>query len=117
MELLVRLAVAWLVNAAALWAADRLFEGVRIAGTEELLIAAAVFAAVTTFLKPVLVILSIPFIVVTLGLFLLVINIALLALTEALVSGFVIQGSWTYMGTVVVVWLVNAVLGSVFGAD
>jgi putative membrane protein len=113
----IRLVVAWLVNAAALWLADWLFDGVRIAGNQELLIAAAVFAVITTFLKPVLVVLSIPFIIVTLGLFLLLINIGLLWLTDEIVDGFRIDGFWTFVGTVFVVWITNTVLGGIFHLD
>jgi putative membrane protein len=43
----------------------------------------------------------------TLGLFLLVINIAMLALAEWIAPNFSIDGFWTYVGTVVIVWLVN----------
>jgi putative membrane protein len=113
----IRLVVAWLVNAAALWLADWLFDGVRIAGNQELLIAAAVFDVITTFLKPVLVVLSIPFIIVTLGLFLLLINIGLLWLTDEIVDGFRIDGFWTFVGTVFVVWITNTVLGGIFHLD
>jgi putative membrane protein len=112
-----RLLVAWLVNAAALWVADWLFDGVRIDGWGPLLIAALVFALINVLLKPVLVILSIPLIVVTLGVFLLLINMALLGLTDWIVSDFDIAGFWTYVGTVIVVWLVNTVLGNLANLD
>src|SRR4051794_31858154 len=111
MPFLVRLVIAWLVNAAALWVADWLFDGVQIDGWGPLLIAAAVLGIVNMLLKPVLTLLSIPFIIITLGLFMLVINMAMLGLTDWIVSDFNIEGLWTYVGTVVVVWLVNAVLG------
>lgn len=114
MPFLARVLVSWLVNAAALWVADWLFDGVRIDGWGNLLIAAAVFGIVKVLLKPALVILSIPLIVVTLGLFLLLINIVLLALTDWISgNGFNIDGFWTYVGTVIVVWLVNTVLDRV----
>jgi putative membrane protein len=90
---------------------------VRIDGGGELLLAAAVLAVVTAFVKPVLLVLSIPLIVLTLGLFLLVVNVAVLAITDWLVDGFDIEGWWTYVGTVVVVWLVNVVIGSFLGGD
>jgi putative membrane protein len=80
-------------------------------------LAALVFALIAVLLKPVLVLLSIPLIVVTLGLFLLVINIALLALTDWIVADFDIEGFWTYVGTVIVVWLVNSVLSNVTKFD
>jgi len=110
--LLVRLAVSLLVNAAALWVADRLFDGVTIDGGWNLLLGAAIFGVINFLLKPVLVLFSIPLILLTLGLFLLLINIALLALTDWIAGdGFDINGFWTYVGTVIVVWVVNTVLG------
>lgn len=117
MSFLKRLAVALLLNAAALWVADWIFDGVLIDGWVPLLIGAGVFALINTLLKPVLVILSIPLILITLGLFLLVINLALLGLTDWIVSDFDIEGFWTYVGTVVVVWLVNTVLEKLLDLD
>jgi len=109
---IVRLLLSWLVNAVALWVADWLFDGVTIDGWWNLLIAAAIFGIINTLLKPVLVLFSIPLILLTLGLFLLLINIALLALTAWIAGdGFNIDGFWAYVGTVIVVWVVNTVLG------
>ncbi len=109
MQLLIRIGIASLINAAALWVCDWLFDGVTIDDGGSLLFAAIVLGVINTLLKPVLVILSIPFIIVTLGLFLLLLNIALLGLTDWIVSGFDISGFWTYTGCVFVIWLVNTV--------
>jgi putative membrane protein len=107
MPLSVRLAVAWAINAAALWVADALFDGVRIHGWAAYLIGAAVLGIANAIIKPVLAVLTLPLIIVTLGFFLLVINIAMVALAEWVAPDFSIDGFWTYVGTVVVVWLVN----------
>jgi putative membrane protein len=113
-----RIVVSWLVNAVALWVADWLFDGVRIDGWGHLLIAAAVFGVINALLKPALVVLSIPLILLTLGVFLLLINIALLGLTDWISgNGFNIDGFWTYVGTVIVIWLVNSVLDRVVKLD
>jgi putative membrane protein len=104
-----RLAVAWAVNAAALWVADVLFTGVRIDGWKAYLIGAAVLGIANGIIKPVLALLTLPLIILTLGLFLLVINIAMLALAEWIAPAFSITGFWTYVGTVVIIWLVNVV--------
>jgi putative membrane protein len=117
MPFLVRLAVAIVINAAALWVADALFGGVDIDGWGPLIVAAIVLGIVNSLLKPILTILSIPFIIVTLGLFLLLINMAMLALTAWVVSGFSIDGFWTYLGAVIVMWAVNAVLSRAFDVD
>jgi putative membrane protein len=113
MNLLVKLVVAWLANAAALWVADALLGGVEIDGWGPLLIAAAVLGILNALVKPVLVLLSIPFLIITLGLFLLVINIVVLWLTSALVTGFDISGFWTYVGAVAILWVVNALIDRV----
>jgi putative membrane protein len=106
---MLRLAVAWAINAAALWVADVLFTGVRIDGWKAYLIGAAVLGIANGIIKPVLALLTLPLIILTLGLFLLVINIAMLALAEWIAPDFSITGFWTYVGTVVIIWLVNLV--------
>ena len=107
--MVLRLAVAWAVNAAALWVADVLFTGVRIDGWKAYLIGAAVLGIANGIIKPVLALLTLPLIIITLGLFLLVINIAMLALAEWIAPDFSITGFWTYVGTVVIIWIVNVV--------
>ncbi len=102
-----RLAIAWAINALALWAADGLWDGVRIHGLAAFLIGAAVLGIANTVLKPLLAILTLPLIIVTLGFFYLVINIAMVALAEWIAPNFSIDGFWTYVGTVVVIWAVN----------
>jgi putative membrane protein len=104
---LVRLAVAWAINAAALWAADALWGSVRIHGWAAYLIGAAVLGIANTVLKPVLTLLTLPLIIVTLGIAYLAINVAMVALAEWIAPNFSIDGFWTYVGVVVVVWAVN----------
>ena len=105
--MLVRLVVAWLINAAALWVANQLFDGVSIHGWTAYLIGAAILGVANAILRPILTILTLPIVILTLGLFLLVINIVTLALAEWLTPDFSITGFWAYVGTVIVVWLVN----------
>jgi putative membrane protein len=107
LPLVLRLVIAWAINAAALWVADGLFSGVRIHGWWAYIIGAGVLGIANTVIKPVLTLITLPLIILTLGLFLLVINIAMLALAEWIAPNFSIDGFWTYVGTVVIVWLVN----------
>jgi putative membrane protein len=109
MSWLIRVLLAWGINAAALWLADALFDGVRINGGWAYIIGAAVLGIANAFLKPVLALLTLPLIIVTLGLFLLVINVAMVAFAEWVAPDFSIDGFWTYVGTVIVIWLVNYV--------
>ena len=110
-----RVAVAWAINLAALWAADALWDGVRIHGWAAFLIGSAVLGIVNAFVKPVLAVLTLPLIIVTLGFFYLVINIAMVALAEWIAPNFSIDGFWTYVGTVVVVWAVNWIGDQILG--
>jgi putative membrane protein len=110
-----RLAVAWAVNAAALWAADALWDGVRIHGWAAYLIGSAVLGIANAVLKPVLAIVTLPLIILTLGFFYLLINIGMVALAEFIAPKFSIDGFWAYVGTVVVVWAVNWIADQVLG--
>ena len=99
--------VAWAINILALWVADVLWAGVSIHGAAAYLIGGAVLGIANTVLKPLLAVLTLPLIIVTLGFFYLVINIAMVALAEWIAPNFSIDGFWAYVGTVVVVWAVN----------
>jgi putative membrane protein len=102
-----RFLVAWGVSALALWVADALWDSVTIKGWAAYLIGSAVLGIANTIIKPIVAILTLPLIIVTLGLFFLVINIAMVALAEWIAPDFSIDGFWTYVGTVVIIWLVN----------
>ena len=105
--LAIRLFLALAINAAALWVANSLFSGVHIHGWWAYIIGAAVLGIANTVIKPVLALITLPLIILTLGLFPLVINIAMVALAEWIAPNFSIDGFWTYVGTVVIIWLVN----------
>jgi putative membrane protein len=102
-----RLLVAWGINALALWIANALFDGVSIHGAWAYIIGAAVLGIANGILKPILAILTLPLIIITLGIFYFVINIAMLLLAEWIAPNFSIDGFWTYVGAVVIIWLVN----------
>ena len=109
--LLMRIAVAVALNALALWIANVLWDSVDIHGFWAYAIGAVVLGIANAVIKPILAILTLPLIILTLGLFYLVINIAMVALAEWIAPDFSIDGFWTYVGVVVVVWLVNWVGG------
>lgn len=85
---LLALAVRFVINVAALWAAQFLVRGFDIEGWAALLVGAAIFGGVNAFIKPVVSLLSCPITCLTLGLFTLVINAAMLALTAWLAGLF-----------------------------
>jgi putative membrane protein len=102
----------WGANIVALLVIDWLFDSVEIGRWGSVLLGAAVLGLANAFLKPVLTILTLPLILITLGLFYFALNIAMLALAELIAPDFVIDGFWTYVGATIVVWLVNWVLNS-----
>jgi putative membrane protein len=113
-SLVVRALVGWGVNIIALLLIDGIFDGVEIGRWGPILLGAAVLALANAFVKPVLTILTFPIILITLGLFYFVLNIAMLALAEWIAPDFSIDGFWTYVGATIVVWLVNWALYALF---
>jgi len=104
-----RLIIAWGINLLALWIANSLWDSVSIHGWAAYLIGSAVLGIANAILKPLLAILTLPLIIVTLGFFYLLINIAMVALAEWIAPNFSIDGFWTYVGVVFIVWAVNAI--------
>ena len=102
-----RLLIAWAINLAALWAANAIWDGVRIHGWQAYLIGSAVLGIANAVLKPLLTILTLPLIILTLGFFYLLINIAMIALAAWIAPNFSVHGFWTYVGAVLIIWLVN----------
>ena len=105
----------WLLNAAALWVAAALIPGLDFnGGPGRLLLVAAVFGIVNSTLRPLLTILTCPLIVLTLGLFTLVINALMLLVTgwfsESWNLGFMVSGFWAAFFGGLVVGLVSMIL-------
>jgi putative membrane protein len=115
MSFATRLVIAWGINLAALWAANAIWDGVQIHGWAAYLIGSAVLGIANAVLKPLLTILTLPLIIVTLGFFYLLINIAMLALAEWIAPNFSIDGFWAYVGTIFVIWIVNWIAGHIVG--
>jgi putative membrane protein len=111
-----QLAVTWLFNTIALFVATWLLSGLSY-GSDwwALLIAGLVFTVVNFFVKPVLAILSIPFIIVTFGIFYFLINVLMLYLTHWIVPQFTIATFWWAALAAIIVSAVNGVLHMFFG--
>lgn len=112
-----RLAVTWVFNTVALFVATWLLSGLSY-GEDwwALLIAGLVFTLVNSFLKPVLAVLSIPFIVVTLGIFYFLINVLMLYLTHWIVPEFTIDSFWWAVLAAIIISAVNGLLHMFFGS-
>ena len=113
--MLVSALVGWGVNIVALLVIDEIFGGVEIRRWGPILIGAAVLGLANAFVKPVLAILTLPVILLTLGLGYFALNVLMLALAEWIASDFSIDGFWTYVGATIIVWLVNSILHGLFG--
>src|SRR5271154_4409957 len=111
-----RLAVTWVFNTVALFLATWLLSGLSY-GSDwwALVVAGFVFTLVNVFLKPVLTILSIPFIIVTFGIFYLLINVFMLYLTHWIVSQFTIASFWWAVLAAIIVSAVNGSLKMFLG--
>ena len=105
------LLIGWVSNVAALFVAAWALSGVTY-GDEwwTLLIAAAVFTVVNAWIKPIVALLSIPFIVVTLGLFYFLINVLMLYVTDWVVPDFEIRTFWWGVLAAIIVSIVNGLL-------
>ena len=79
------------VNAAALWVAAQLVPGIVVTGLTPLLLAALVLGLINAVVRPVLLILTLPLTLMTLGLFIFILNAFCLWLTSRIVPGFVVQ--------------------------
>jgi putative membrane protein len=83
------------VNAVALWVAAQLVGGIELAGEFwPVLLVAAVFGLLNALIKPFVLLLSLPFLILTLGLFTVVVNALMLMLTAALVDALHVGGFW-----------------------
>ena len=90
MNLLIR----WALNALALYVVAYLVPGFTYSGWVAIVIAAAVLGLLNAIVKPILYVLTLPITILTLGLFLVVLNAIMLKLTAAIVPGFSIHGWW-----------------------
>jgi putative membrane protein len=107
-----RLLTHWILLAIALGVTSWILPGVRVEGPGALVAAALVLGFLNAVLKPVLVLLTLPITIVTLGLFYLVLNAVLFALGAALVPGFVVAGFWSAFLGAILMGLVSLFIGS-----
>jgi putative membrane protein len=103
------------INVLALLVINWLFDSVGIQGFWSYFLGALTLTVANAILKPILAILTLPLIVVTLGIAYFAINVAMLALAEWIAPNFSIDGFWTYVGATIVVWLVNVCMQGLLG--
>lgn len=107
--------VRLLITALGLWVADQLLSGITIAGTGTLIISALLLGIVNAVIRPVILILTLPLTVLTLGFFVLIVNGISLGIAALLVPGFHIAGLWSAtLGAIIVGltgWAASAFIG------
>lgn len=118
----VSLAIRWLMLALAVWLAAELIEGIHLEGTVNTLIVAAILGLLNLYVRPILVLFSLPITILTLGLFLIVINAILLGLTDLIANisddiRFSVDGVGAALLGAIVISLVNVVLGALINPD
>lgn len=113
-----RFIIRLLINAAAIWVAAQLLDGISLSSDLlSVLIVVLVFGLVNAILKPIFTILSIPFIILTIGLFTLVINAVLLLIVGGLTSGLSVESFWWAVGGSIIISIVSTILNSFLGDE
>ena len=113
-----KLLLALVINAAALWAAAALVAGIRLGDRfEEVVVVAAIFALVNAFIKPVVRFFAFPVILLSLGLFAIVVNAGMLMLAGWLADALTVADFTSALLGSLVISLVSVVLGSILNAD
>ncbi|KAB2838017.1 MAG: phage holin family protein [Burkholderiales bacterium] len=109
-----RLLLRWGLNALALMALPYLFSSIRIEDFWTALLVALVLGLINALVRPILFLLTLPITVLTLGLFIFVLNGLLFWLVANLVPGFSVGGFWPALGGALVYSIISWVLNSVF---
>jgi len=105
--------VTWIANSLAIYAVGYLLRGVEVASLRDAFIAGVILSLINMLVKPVLVILTLPLTVVTLGLFYFVVSAFCLWLASELVPGFMLHGFFTTVVAAILVSIFSAVVHQV----
>ena len=103
--------IHWIITAVALAVGARIVPGIHLSSLPVLLLSGLVLGLINAFVRPVLVVLTLPITILTLGLFYLVVNAAAFGLAAALVPGFTVASLGAAVGGALVVGLISWVLG------
>ncbi|MBU1383921.1 MAG: phage holin family protein [Alphaproteobacteria bacterium] len=112
---MLRFIVQFLVTCLALWLAAQVVTGVGFNDTTSLVLAAILLGIANIIVRPILTILTFPLTVITFGLFLLVVNAAVIGLVAVLLDGFVVDGLWAGIGAAIVTGVVSWIAGWFIG--
>ncbi len=110
------LIMTWVLSAVAVSISAWIVPGVSVDSFGKAMVAAAILGIVNALVRPLLVLLTLPVTILTLGLFLLVVNAACVAIAANVVEGFHVEGFLPAVIMVIVLTLVSSVIGSIFGS-
>lgn len=102
----------WAILSLALWASSHVFSGIKFSSPSALIIAALLLGFVNAIVRPLLVLFTLPLTLITLGVFLLVINALMILLVSALVQGFFVSGFWTAFFAAIFISILSWFIGS-----
>jgi putative membrane protein len=104
--------VRWLVLTAAIIVASYVLDGIQVKGFFSAFVAAAILGVLNAFFRPILIILTLPINILTLGLFTFIINALLLKMASGVISGFDVRGFWAAVFGSVIISIVSWALNS-----
>jgi len=109
------LAFGWASNLVAVWVTSLIFDGVTYDDKFWVLVVAGlVLFLANAIIRPIVIILTLPAVILTLGILLLFINAFTLWIADKIVPPFEVSGFWTYLGSVIIIWLVNMIVYGIF---
>ena len=113
-----RLAVTWLFNIVALWVAAEILSGIGYDDNEWVLVLAAlVFSLANIFIRPLVILFTLPLVILTLGIALFFVNLLMLYLTSWVVDEFTVDSFGAAILATIIIWIVNMVLAALFNRD
>lgn len=113
-----RLVIGWLINVLAIFVASKAFPSVDYDGELWVLaLAGLVLGLANHIVRPIVVLLALPAVILTLGIALLFINALMLYLTDLIIPPFEIGGFWETVGTALIIWAVNVVVHAVLKSE
>jgi putative membrane protein len=111
------LIIRMLITMLGLYLASELLDGVTINGTGTLILAALLLGIVNAFIRPIALVLTLPLTIVTLGLFLFVLNAGMFGLVAAILDDFVVDGFWPAIFGAIIVSLTSLVASWCIGPN
>jgi len=111
------LLLVWILNAVALLVVAYVLPGIVVASFGSAMLAALVLGLINSLVKPVLILLTLPITIVTLGLFLLVLNALMFWFAGSILTGFQVNGFWWAVGGAILYSLISGSLSNLINND